>query len=417
MAVAFDRSAMHGKDEFDRGRRARRRQLRLRLRRRASIADIRARDRRQARLLGAFDGEQLVGVSAELPFRDGPARRAPTCSVTGLTWVSVELTHRRRGVLRAPHRAPAAGRPPQRVDAALILGASEGGIYGRYGFGVAVQARDVPVVTRRRSRLASDPSTSSAVHRLTGRTGARGAAGVSTNAGAGSCRVVWRATNAGGRTCCSTASTTGAARPACSTSSTPTGTSRTRSSPSGGRPTRSTGASIVDYVPVTREAHAALWQVLLSMDLVALDREPPRTAGRPVAVAADRPARGRDDPRSVTTMWLRPVDVERLLGAPELRLRGRVRARRLVTACSVTVDTSSAADRDGATCTRTDRTPDLTVDVADLGAVSAGRSPAVAGGAHRSRRLAPTRPCSPRLDHALPRPIGNRHRAPRSIAF
>jgi predicted acetyltransferase len=81
-----------------------------------------------------------------------------------LTWVSVELTSRRRGVLRSVIES----RLRAHAEAGLVatvLTASEGGIYGRYGFGVASNVRRT-VIDRTRSRLAAVVDTS-AVRRLT----------------------------------------------------------------------------------------------------------------------------------------------------------------------------------------------------------------------------------------------------------
>ena len=96
-------------------------------------------------LLATDDG-QIVGTAADFPF----TMTVPggTLEVPGVTWVAVEVTHRRRGVLRALMQRQladyrAAGKP------AAILTASESGIYGRYGYGVATQVRKVEIDRRR----------------------------------------------------------------------------------------------------------------------------------------------------------------------------------------------------------------------------------------------------------------------------
>jgi predicted acetyltransferase len=71
---------------------------------------------------------------------------------------------------------------------------------------------------------------------------------------------------------------------------------------------------LVDYRPITSQAHAALWQVLLGMDLFTRIEswEVPLDDPLPFLL---------DDPRQVRIvaskdgMWLRPVDVCALLGA------------------------------------------------------------------------------------------------------
>jgi predicted acetyltransferase len=87
-----------------------------------------------AGMLAAYDGDQVVGVSCEVPF----TMTLPGGSTTalGLSWVSVETTHRRRGILRrlVDHQLRAAA---GRGVPVVVLTASEATIYGRFGFGVA----------------------------------------------------------------------------------------------------------------------------------------------------------------------------------------------------------------------------------------------------------------------------------------
>jgi len=84
----------------------------------------------------AFDGERLVGTSGAYPQRlSVPGGELP-CA--GVTVVTVLPTHRRRGILtrmmaRLFEQARAAGEP------LAALWAAEGGIYGRFGYGVAAR--------------------------------------------------------------------------------------------------------------------------------------------------------------------------------------------------------------------------------------------------------------------------------------
>ncbi|MGH7705571.1 MAG: GNAT family N-acetyltransferase [Candidatus Dormibacteria bacterium] len=87
-------------------------------------------------VLGAFEDGRIVGTAAALPATVNiPGGR---CQVSAITGVGVLPTHRRRGLLRALMteqlgRDRALGRP------LAILWASEGGIYGRFGFGIAAR--------------------------------------------------------------------------------------------------------------------------------------------------------------------------------------------------------------------------------------------------------------------------------------
>ena len=97
----------------------------------------RARDLIPAeRTAAALDGDRVVGTSGAYPQRLSiPGGELP-CA--GVTVVTVLPTHRRRGILtrmmeRLFEQAQTAGEP------IASLTAAEGGIYGRFGFGVATQ--------------------------------------------------------------------------------------------------------------------------------------------------------------------------------------------------------------------------------------------------------------------------------------
>jgi len=329
------------------------------------LADARL-DMDPERALVAVDADRIVGVSAELPL----CMSVPGGEIRamGLTWVSVELTHRRRGIQRAlieqqlrEHAADG--------WVASALTASEGGIYGRYGYGVATQARRT-VVDRSRARLRENVDTS-AVRRLTTaearpqllelherwrvrtpgavtrwperwelmlldrerhRHGMSGLFHLVHPDGYVSYRI--RGDDADGD-----------ARHVC---------------------------RIVDYVPVTPAAHAALWQTLLAMDLVATIESEQIPLDDPLGhLLTDarevRTAWLRDD------LWLRPLDVRGLLSARSYGVE-------IETVLAVT-DPLLGNDRyllrggpggDGAECERVDRAADVVLDVAALGAVVLG---------------------------------------------
>ncbi len=102
------------------------------------------------RFVLAHDGDALVGVSGNHSLEvtvPGPSvERA-----AGLTWVAVAPTHRRQGVLtrmmdELHADADAHG------EAIVMLTASEGAIYSRFGYGVASQCR-VTEIDRRRTQV------------------------------------------------------------------------------------------------------------------------------------------------------------------------------------------------------------------------------------------------------------------------
>lgn len=97
-----------------------------------------ARERTVAELdrtFGAFDGDEIVGTAASFSLR----MRVPggtELGTAGVTMVGVKPTHRRRGINTAMMRR-LLDQSRERGEPLAALFASEGGIYGRYGYGLA----------------------------------------------------------------------------------------------------------------------------------------------------------------------------------------------------------------------------------------------------------------------------------------
>ena len=86
------------------------------------------------RMHAAFDGEEAVGGAGAFSFDvTVPGGRV---AAAGVTVVGVMPTHRRRGALTGMMRAQLED-AHRRGEPAAILWASEGGIYGRFGYGAA----------------------------------------------------------------------------------------------------------------------------------------------------------------------------------------------------------------------------------------------------------------------------------------
>ena len=86
------------------------------------------------RVMGAFDGARLVGGGAAYTFNlTVPGGHLPAA---GVTWVGVLPTHRRRGILRQMMAIQLAD-VRRRGEPVAALWASEGSIYGRFGYGLA----------------------------------------------------------------------------------------------------------------------------------------------------------------------------------------------------------------------------------------------------------------------------------------
>ena len=94
----------------------------------------------------AFDGKELVAIvgAFTLQVTVPGSRRLP---MGGLTWVSTAATHRRQGLL-TKLMARTLADVDRRGEPVAMLGASEGGIYERYGFGVATVLRATSIDRR-----------------------------------------------------------------------------------------------------------------------------------------------------------------------------------------------------------------------------------------------------------------------------
>ncbi|MBW0112119.1 GNAT family N-acetyltransferase, partial [Pseudonocardia sp. KRD-182] len=301
----------------------------------------------------------IVGIAGSFDFAVTLPGGGPL-PAAGVTWVSVAVTHRRRGILRAMlddlHRGYAAAGTPL-----AVLNASEGGIYGRFGYGVATTDRAVEVDRRRAVLRPGVPDPG----------GVRYAGVEEAGRHAPEVHRRWCAVQPGA-------------------------VSRSDDWWSYAlldRPHQRRGASarfhllhddgyaayrmdqgtcrVVDFFAATEQAHLALWRVLLALDLV--------TTVAVDALPADDPLPWLlTDPRAVSTtglsdaLWARVLDPAAVLGARRYAVD--------VDAVLQVHDPDGYADGrfrlrggpDGAECTRTDDTPDLHLDVPALGALAFG---------------------------------------------
>jgi predicted acetyltransferase len=319
-------------------------------------------------MLVALDGPRIVGASCEVPFT--MTLPGGQIDAVGLTWVSVELTHRRRGILRAlmdtQLRAAA-----ERGAPVSILTASEASIYGRYGFGVATRTRQTSI-DRRAARLAHPPLE-------------HGVTRLNTDAVRGVLPGLydrWRRTTPGGldrnekrwQLQLLEREWSRQGRSELFHLVHPDGYVSYRIAREHDAIGHRNTATIVDYVVCSPAAHLGLWQVLLGMDLCSRIESNRLPLDDPLPYLLT-------DPRQVTTtalgdgLWLRPLDVAALLAA---------RTYAVDVDAGIAVRDSLLGDgvfrlrggRDGAECTRLDPAatgrPDVAMDVADLGSVVLG---------------------------------------------
>jgi predicted acetyltransferase len=104
------------------------------------------------RAIGAYDGERLVGTAGIFSFDFTiPGGVVPAA---GVTFVGVQPTHRRRGVLRRMMRMQLDA-VHDRGEALAVLWASEGSIYQRFGYGLSTMATRLAVELERAAFRAS----------------------------------------------------------------------------------------------------------------------------------------------------------------------------------------------------------------------------------------------------------------------
>lgn len=338
-------------------------------------------------LLACEPDGRIAGVTGDFPF----AMTLPggaEIEVPGVTWVSVATTHRRRGILRALLTAQHRGY----LDAGYVastLTASEGGIYGRFGYGQATPLRQLDV-DRSRARFRADAPDPGGVWQAESDEARRHAPAVyerwrRATPGALSRSDAWwdmllldRPSGRGGRS-------------ALFFLLHPDGYASYRTDRADRR------VVVEELFAATPEAHVALWRVLLGLDLVDTVQAV-TTADDPLPwlFADHRQVRVQ---REFDGMWVRPLDVAALLAA-----------RRYAVELDVVLDVADGfLDRggrfrlrggpDGASCERTDRAPDVRLDVAALGALSLGGHPV--SSLARAARVAGAPEVVHRLDAAL----------------
>lgn len=329
------------------------------------------------RTIAAFEGDEIVGTgrnyALELTLPGGAIVPA-----SGVSWISVRPTHRRRGILTAMMTA-LLDDSVEHGEPLSMLTASEGGIYGRFGYGVATrvlsiglareQARFIEPVTEGRLRLVEPDESSKVAPELFERVRAARPGAVSRpdswwtgewvpkelvkqrfdvlyeRDGRVDGYVVY---NVEGKWSDGFSAKT---------------------------------LEVHDFVAATPEAEAALWQYLCGVDLIK------RVTHWNVAPDCDLPWLLTDARQVKTTslrdwLWIRPVDVSAFLAA-----RSYATADRLVLEVGDDFRPGSAADgrfcvegaegaAGDASCERTDAEPDLVLGPAALGAISLGGLPA-----------------------------------------
>ncbi len=323
----------------------------------------------------ALDGDCVVGVTMHLSMPI-TVPGAAEVDATGISWVSVAPTHRRRGILRAlfteQHRRLSAS-----GVALSVLTASDAGIYGRFGYGPTVVASDVRI-DRRFARMRTDAPDPGGV-RITNMTDA--AAAIPdiydrwrrmTPAAQLRPKILWEqlfadreAHRDGGTSLFALLHADGYALYR--------------------RVQRGAGmaANVLEFRAITADAYIALWRTLFGLDLITtIDVAVPPDDPLPYLLTDSRlvTTRSRDD-----SLWLRIMNVPAALQARtyggDLDVVLEVRDRFLGDEPHTAGGRFALTVREGkATCVRTDAPAQIELDLDVLGSLYFG--------AHRARVFA-----------------------------
>lgn len=319
----------------------------------------------------AFDGDRIVGASAMISFEltVPGGRQVP---MGGVTSTAVIATHRRRGLLRRMMQAMV-DEAVERGEPIAGLSASEGTIYGRYGYG--------PATLRTRWEVDRTQVTFRDAEPDSGRL---------ELADAAAARQAWRAVHDQVRR---TRVGELSARPGhwddlADTASDTRGPQRHLvHHDAAGRidgvaifripwsaTVQDAGTLVVEGIQAANPvAYRALWQLLLDFDLTRRIVAAPRPGDEPLRWMLENP-RALRVTRQSDSLWIRLLDLPAALEA-----RGYGATDSLVIKldddplCPANVGTwRLAADASGAACTRTHAAADLEIDLQALGSLYLG---------------------------------------------
>lgn len=338
-----------------------------------------------SRTWAAFDGDRIVGTfrswGTQLTVPGGAA--LPGAAVAAVT---VRPTHTRRGILtRLAAAEHAAAR--ERGEACALLHASEWAIYGRFGYGPGCRTATWTLDTTK-TGFYGDPASGVEVVTV-------------DDAAADVIRGVfdaWRVRQAGEiwRRAFRWQDDLGL-RPSVwghtwngflaihrDAAGEPDGYARYRGKEASVDRMPAGTLTVDELHALTDEAYAALWRFLGEVDLVTTVKAEGRTVSErlPWLLTNGRAARLGEVGDS---LWVRLFDVPRALGSRTYAREGRVVLEVVDPEAPAPIRVALDASPDGATCAATDRSPDLTIPIAALGAAYLGgtrlRDAAVATGA------------------------------------
>jgi len=312
------------------------------------------------RMLGVFEDGSLVATAATiaLPLTLPGGHRVPAA---GISRVTVLPTHRRRGLLTEMLRQQVDDAREQGEPVAILF-ASEGGIYGRFGFGVATLQADLHIARRRSAfRERVDMSSLRLVEgrQVAGRLQRIAAEAAAAQPGAVERSAVWW------RWVTEAPSPGGAAETEIVVRDEEDGfvAYQRRTQP----PAWTGSLDVILLLALSPAAYAALWRYCLDVDLM----DDVKARGRP----ADEPLRFLlADPRAMECsvsdgIWLRLLDVEAALNMRSYADDDRVVLGVEDAFCPWNAGTYAI---EGGRCRRTDADPGLVMTAGALGACYLG---------------------------------------------
>lgn len=322
------------------------------------------------RTVAVFEGDEIVGTGRNYSL-DLTLPGGVTIPTGAVSWISVRPTHRRRGILRAMMTF-LLDECADRGECVSMLTASEGGIYRRFGYGVASRVLEVEL---RRAEVAFEhPVTEGRLRMVEPEEGKKLAPELfervrATRNGAVSRPPVWWDGEWAIPSMVKHRFDVVYERDGRIEGYVLYGVDGTWKDGFSAKT-----LNVQDLVAATPDAEAALWQYLCDVDLVNT------VTHWTVPPDVELPWRLRDTRQMRTTtfrdwLWIRPLDAPALL-----------EARHYLTAGQLVLDVrdemrpdGAAAGRfrleagpDGAACTPTEDAADLVIDVAALGSIVLG---------------------------------------------
>ncbi len=326
------------------------------------------------RNIAVFDKAMIAGTAGIFTYQmTVPGGGQLGCA--GVTMVTVRSTHRRQGVLTAMMRKQLHD-VRDRGEPLAALWASEASIYGRFGYGTAIQSMEVKI-EREWSALRFGVPSPGQVRLVEAdearekwpaaweRAGTTMPGWVSRTSTWWDIRIFrdpkdWRdgwTANYYAQYEDTSGEVRGIAR------------YRIKQAWDGGVPTGK--LRIEEFAAETPEAYAGLWRFITSVDLIGTIETENSSVDEPLywMLADSR----RLERKSYDSIWVRLVDIEQSLGGRKYSTEGRVVFRvndPFLPWCDGTFELEGGED--GAICRATNATPDLALSAADLATVYLG---------------------------------------------